>query len=314
MYLDDRLIKKVFKHHKQDSLNLLRLYYIANTHFYNKSGVFNIDQLCDILAVRYGHKSLLKNRGGNKSKYKKTLVKIFRSCPLLFIESKDNIFRCISKRRIHKKRNKKRNINPDLLHKKNKRELYDLFIGSISDGLTVDYKTLSDCTGLTQARVCQASRGNHQKRHIYKINNEIIIKSFQNKYLANQYRLWLYKKRLEYNEVKVLTHIVSKDKKFHVVQYGANSYTSTKGYRRKCMLRNNNGILQPIPKQAYVNGYYLEAPIDLPDLSIHRKNFVEMPLLNPKHRSNTFSIVDKFYKPYKNLCKVNKNMRELYAI
>lgn len=232
----------------------MRLYTLCNQSFYKRSGLFTLDELADLLADK-GYKSLRKNQGGNRHKKIKELKALLQSAPELFIQSNENIFKTVSKHRIHRLKASGRLIDDSLLHKDNKREFYDLIIGIPGDNKTVDLMTLKQATGYTTARICQATNGNHQKGHILKVNNKVSIskhKSWDEAYFTG---LKLFKESKRSGK-PFLTHIVPMKEKiynrfnptqkpkyqtfYHVCFYAANSYTS------KVMLKNESATLQPI--------------------------------------------------------------------
>lgn len=221
--INDRIVKAAFRRHKTDAPELMRIYYLCNYSFSQKSGLFTLQDLADLLS-QYGYKSLKPNQGGNRHKKIKDLAALLRAAPELFIESKPGIFRTISKHKINKKRPDNRNIDLKLFHKDNKREFYDLIIGIQADGCTVDYKTLSSKTGFTVPRICQAAKGNHLKGHILKVNNDIVISSHKTQQQAITERFNLYFKTPA--KYRVFTKIRKYAGQWHIITFGANSYTS----------------------------------------------------------------------------------------
>jgi len=252
--IDDRIVNKTFKKHKDKTPELLRLYYLCNQSFSKRSGIFTLDELADLLADQ-GYKSLRKNQGGNRHKKIKELRKLLQSAPELFIQTNDNIFRTVSKKRIHRLKASERVIDYSLFHKDNKREFYDLIIGIPGDNKTVDYITLKQATGYTTARICQATTANNKKGHILKVNNIVSLSKYSTWDEAYFTALKLYKESKKSGK-HFLTHIVPIKEKvynrfnptqkpkyqtlYHVCFYAANSYTS------KVMLSNDSATLQPI--------------------------------------------------------------------
>lgn len=241
--IDDRLIKATFKRHGSSTPELMRLYYLCNQSFSHKSGVFTLSELADILYL-YGYKSLGKNQGGNREKKKRELRELLLSAPELFTMTKQDVFKVHGKRKANPRKKsfrKKflREIDFNLLHKKNKREFYDLIIGIPGDGRTTDYKEMSERTGFTKARICQAAEANHSKGYICKVNNEISIACYANKDTARIERLKFYK------DNKIITHLRKLGKFYHIVVNGANSYTSI------IMLNPKDANPQPMFKRSH---------------------------------------------------------------
>jgi len=217
--IDDRIVKRTFRKHKESTPELMRIYYLCNQSFYKKSGVFNLNQLVEVLTEN-GYKSLRKNCGGNKQKKIINLRILLDSAPELFIKTRHDVYRAVSKKKIHKRKPSGRVIDSSLLNKANKREFYDLIIGIPADGHTVDLKTSGETTGYTAARICQAAKGNDSKGHIYTINNEITHGSYKSRREAES-------ARLEMSGERVICHIRKIGGRYHILSFGANSYTST---------------------------------------------------------------------------------------
>jgi len=217
--IDDRIVNKTFRKHKERTPELMRLYYLCNQSFYKRSGLFTLEELADLLADQ-GYKSLRKNQGGNRQKKIKELRELLQTAPELFIQTNDNIFRTVSKHRIHRLKASERVIDDSLFMKKNKREFFDLIIGIPGDGHTVDLKASGETTGYTPARICQAAKANDAKGYIYKINNEITHGSYKTRREA----LFV---RHKISGERVICHIRKISGLYHILSFGANSYTST---------------------------------------------------------------------------------------
>lgn len=217
--IDQRTVKKIIRKHKTNAPELLRLFLICQNTFYNRSGLFAINQLLDALHLS-GHKSLNKKNTSNRSKKSKELKSLILSCPDLFFYSGNNIFRVNSKYAIHRRKPSWRMLSADIILKKNKRLFYDLVIGINADGKNIDYSTLAAATGYTQARCCQAMQSNDKNGHIYKINNLIVVQTFTSRADAAIFRIQLFK------QYRVFSKVVKNKSSFSVVVYGANSYSS----------------------------------------------------------------------------------------
>ena len=238
IFIDDKIIKSGFRRHKTNAPEIIRIYYLCNTAFYKKSGVFTLEELADLLYAK-GYKSLRPGSGGNRQKKIKQLQLLLNSAPELFIQTKPYIYRSVSKHKIHRYKSSERKIDDRLFHKNNKREFYDLCIGIITDGKTIDREKISKITGYTKAKVCQAVKANDEKGYILKVNNEIVLGSYNNKDHAIKFRLKLF-----HGRYKIISHIRQYAKQWHIVLPGANSYTSE-------MLISESGKLQPILKKEH---------------------------------------------------------------
>jgi hypothetical protein len=196
---------------------MVRLYYICQQSFSQRSGLFTLQELILTLS-EYGYKSL--HQTGNKKKKIQSIKKILQACPLLFTHCKNDLFKINSKYKIHKMTPSYRSIDIRLLQLSCKREFTDLMIGIIADLKTVDYITLSKATGYTRARICQAMQGNHKKKHILKINNNVVLEKFHSLNDAEIFRLQAFKNN------QIITKIIKKGSVYYIVVPGANSYTS----------------------------------------------------------------------------------------
>ena len=67
------------------NFNQYRLYTIARAHFRFRSGVFSLDELCDLLFSDYAYTSLHHEAGNNRKQFKKRLVKDLSSSPLFML-------------------------------------------------------------------------------------------------------------------------------------------------------------------------------------------------------------------------------------
>jgi hypothetical protein len=74
------LLKLIYK--EDETLEAYRLYVIARTHFSKRSGLFSLDDLCDILHEIYGYSSLHSGKGNKRLPFKRKLEKRFKESSL----------------------------------------------------------------------------------------------------------------------------------------------------------------------------------------------------------------------------------------
>jgi len=79
--LNRNLLKLVVKL-EQGDVESYRLYAIARAHFSGRSGVFSLDDLCDVLHRHYGYKSLHRRPGNKRAPFKGKLAKRFAASSL----------------------------------------------------------------------------------------------------------------------------------------------------------------------------------------------------------------------------------------
>ena len=223
---------------------MLRLYYICGQSFCNRSGVFTISQLLDQLHT-HGHKSLDKKNTSNRARKGRELKELLCSCPELFFHSGGHVFRTISKYKIHRRRPVWRAVPEEILLKKNKRELIDLFLIIPADGKTVCLKTLSKQSGFSKSRIHSAAMGTHQKGHILKINNQVVIDTFKSSGEARAERVRIFK------TYGILSQVVKSGFKYNVVINAANSYTSN------MMLQPLSHTPQPLFKKSMESNVFI---------------------------------------------------------
>ena len=66
----------------ESSLEDYRYYVIARHHYALRSGIFSLDEFCDILHSEYNYASLHRKPGNDRTRFKKRLTKILQSSPL----------------------------------------------------------------------------------------------------------------------------------------------------------------------------------------------------------------------------------------
>ena len=99
LFYNKNLIKMLFKIGRPEAECNYRFYLIAKKHFYNRSGIFSIDELLDLLHKHYNYKSLHHSSGNNRSRYREKFIALFRES-VLFYELQDGRFRICSERKL----------------------------------------------------------------------------------------------------------------------------------------------------------------------------------------------------------------------
>jgi hypothetical protein len=99
LFYNKNLIKRLFKISRPEAESNYRFYLIAKKHFHNRSGIFSIDELLDILYTHYYFRSLHHSPGNNRSRYRERFIARFRES-VLFEELQDGRFRICSERKL----------------------------------------------------------------------------------------------------------------------------------------------------------------------------------------------------------------------
>ncbi len=138
---------------------------IARIRFSTRSGLFSLDELCDILHVEYGYRSL-HNRPGNKRKRFKQNLEEQLSESILFRRAPDGRYILNSEKKIlikYKGASKSSWYQlPNKSYLENKKIFQDYCIGAMLSGNRFRAnKNISKYCGLTVRRVQYATRRNH---------------------------------------------------------------------------------------------------------------------------------------------------------
>ena len=96
--INRNLLKLTYKL-EQGSIEPYRLYVIARAHFYKRAGIFSLDELCDVLHLYYGYKSLHKRPGNKRAKYRARFTEIL-GASFLFRQAPDGRFILNSERKL----------------------------------------------------------------------------------------------------------------------------------------------------------------------------------------------------------------------
>lgn len=94
----NRNLIKVVHSHKQ-GLETYRFYCMARHAYSHRSGLFSLEEFCDLLFSRYGYTSLHKKAGNKRKKYKNKFDSLFSSS-ILFNRTPDGRFIASSERRV----------------------------------------------------------------------------------------------------------------------------------------------------------------------------------------------------------------------
>ena len=133
--INRNLLKVVIK--SSGDIEAYRLYVIARHFFARRSGLFSLDELCDVLHSYFGYKSLHRRPGNKRRQFKENLSERFYSS-FLFREAPDGRFLMVSERKIlyRFKGTSKSSwyMLPDLSILQSKKLFYDFCIGSLLSG------------------------------------------------------------------------------------------------------------------------------------------------------------------------------------
>ena len=165
-------------HRSGTDLNLYRLYIIARTHFAFRSGIFSLEEFCDLLHADYGYKSLHHGVGSDRRKFiRKTAAQLRTS--QLFTPLTDGRFRIRSERTIltletREKRTGWYEIPEPRAILSSRRKFADFCIGAMLAGNKFRAnKNISKIVGCTGRRIQYATSRNHKGSTFFKQYNFI---------------------------------------------------------------------------------------------------------------------------------------------
>ena len=173
--INRNLLKVVYRH--GENMENFRLYTIGKCYFACRSGIFSLDEFCDILHRDFSYKSLHKRPGNKRKIFKTKLLETFRSS-FLFRETTDGRFILNSERRllqIYKGTSKSSWYEvPDCSIVLSKREFTDFCMGMLLSGNKFrSNKKLAEYCGCTVRRVQLATSRNHRQKTFIKQFNFI---------------------------------------------------------------------------------------------------------------------------------------------
>jgi hypothetical protein len=182
--LNKQLLKALVINRQRD-LEAYRFYIIARHHFYNRSGIFSLSELCDVLHAHYDFKTLHHLPGNNRTRFKLRLKAIFNDS-MLFQTLQDGRYKVLGERRGF--RYAQRTECP-IEALKTSRAFIDRCICLLASGNGFkSHKQLAQQTGFSESRVRYAILRGQQAGYIEKTNNLIIVGSSETKTEINRQR------------------------------------------------------------------------------------------------------------------------------
>ena len=174
----NRGIVKLLLRNRTD-LNEYRLYTLARTAWEKRSGIFSLDEFCDLLFFTYGYKSLHHGAGNDRYRFKKKLSKQFSSS-LLFVPLSDGRYRTRSERAVLFTAREKRSgwyelpDDPSILT--SRRKFTDFCMGTLVAGNKFRAnRNIAQFCGCTERRVQYATSRNHRGSTFHKQYNYLEV-------------------------------------------------------------------------------------------------------------------------------------------
>jgi hypothetical protein len=176
-----QLVKLLFS--LGENIGNYQLYWIAKLHFNNRSGIFSINELIDVLYASYNYTSLSYNKGNKRSKFSCDITRRIENS-ILFEKLSDGRYKYITERKLINI-NKSSVIEGQLYDLQSREAFVDIMIGCIAAGNSFkSYRTISEQTHFSQSRCVKALARLNESQRILKFNNYILVK--QAKLLAIQ--------------------------------------------------------------------------------------------------------------------------------
>ena len=162
-----------------------RYYVIARHHYALRSGIFSLDEFCDLLHAEYGYSSLHRRPGNDRKRFKERLWAELSSSTLFSMLS-DNRLKANSERGLLSRYNKGNNKTgwfeiPDMAILRSKKQFFDFCVGVLLSGNKFRAnKNIAGFCGVTVRRIRQATARNHKQDHFHKQFN--FIEDFSGSY------------------------------------------------------------------------------------------------------------------------------------
>lgn len=154
-----------------------RYYVIARHHFALRSGIFCLDELCDILHAEFEYKSLHRKPGNDRRRFKARLAKILEGS-ILFTLLEDGRYKTNSERRLLSRYNQGSRTGwyevntPTILC--SQRLFFDFCVGSLLAGNKFrSNKNVAKYCSCTVRRIQYATSRNHKEHRFHKRYNFI---------------------------------------------------------------------------------------------------------------------------------------------
>jgi len=153
-----------------------RYYSIARHFFALRSGIFSLDELCDLLHNEYEYASLHRNPGNDRRRFKQRLTEILANS-ILFDELLDGRFKTNSEKGLLSRFNKGHNQTswfeiPDKKILTSKKQFFDFCVGSLLAGNKFRAnKNIAEFCGCSVRRIQFATSRNHKSGSFIKRYN-----------------------------------------------------------------------------------------------------------------------------------------------
>ncbi len=153
-----------------------RYYCIARHHYALRSGIFSLDEFCDILHSEYEYASLHRKPGNDRTRFKQRLVKIIQKS-MLFEELLDGRYKANSEKGLLSRFNRGHNKSmwyqlPDKKILTSKKEFFDFCVGSLlAGGRFQANKNIAEQCGVSVRRIQFATSRNSKNRTFIKRYN-----------------------------------------------------------------------------------------------------------------------------------------------
>ena len=173
-----RISRGIIKLARKGESNLedYRYYVIARHHYALRSGIFSLDEFCDLLHSEYEYVSLHRKPGNDRTRFKQRLVKILKSS-MLFAELLDGRYKANSEKGLLSRFNKGHNKSmwyqlPDNKILTSKKEFFDFCVGCLlAGGRFQANKNIAESCGVTVRRVQFATARNNKNKTFIKRYN-----------------------------------------------------------------------------------------------------------------------------------------------
>ena len=153
-----------------------RYYCIARHHYALRSGIFSLDEFCDLLHSEYEYASLHRKPGNDRTRFKQRLVKIIQKS-MLFAELLDGRYKANSEKGLLSRFNKGHNKSmwyqlPDKKILTSKKEFFDFCVGSLlAGGRFQANKNIAEQCGVSVRRIQFATSRNSKNKTFIKRYN-----------------------------------------------------------------------------------------------------------------------------------------------
>ena len=187
-----RLNRNLLKvlHRRGEDLEAYRFYIIARSAFAHRSGIFSLNELCDLLHTCYDYKSLHHGPGNKRKVFRNSLYERF-TASILFRQAPDGRFIACSEKRllVHYRGTDKSSwyLLPDKATLASKGQFRDFCIGVLVAGNRFrSNRKVASYSGVTGRRVQLATAANHRRQTFIKQFNFIDEKTGPKKVIERE--------------------------------------------------------------------------------------------------------------------------------